>query len=696
MMTTATIDFLISAADSGDAFSVRIIDSARGRTDSPAAFPLLAAADGFSYAGAALPASLDQVTNPQTAGELLYSALTTDSRIRELLAALLAENETLRLRFQVEPRALRPLPWELLYTDPYGFLCLAASITRYIAVTGQPVRALLTEPPLTILLVSAAPSGFPALDIDKEIGQIRGALGDDIDAGRVRLVECPDLPIESLRATALDSGAHVVHFIGHADFNEGKPVIVFAGADGRAALVSAETLGVNLAGLSALRLAVLNACETAVEGTGDAFVGIAPKLIQRAGLPAVLAMQSKILDSSAVAFSHGFYAALGRGDSIDRAVSAGRLGIFNRHSGSDRPEHRREFIVPVLFVRPADSTLVMFPQTPIPSVAARDPQSQLDGWRDRIAQMAAVYARIDAWKTLHETLHDLDGILDLIALDLGRTEVDRERLRLTWRQAALKLDALRLFAANAPISETLFRLGDDGTLTGDPWVVEVLAAARSFERELDGGLLRGLRRSLRDLRRAVATHLNTSDKAIADSLSAFPTESIWTEGAPTPALQTLVESINQQHRTLVTTVHRHDLLQDLLDVFRRVRQEARTDASPERLDSLNAAWDFARASVIDSRLLPYVRANHLLVEAADGTLTGDAWAVELFTTARRLDAAIESALDTDDSALIGEALRGFDSALNRYFLSTDSQLRQLTAELRGLGAQLSALVARSL
>ena len=48
-----------------------------------------------------------------------------------------------------------------------------------------------------------------------------------------------------------------------------------------------------------------------------------------AGLPAVVAMQYKIWDEAAVAFSRSLYQALAVGLSLDEAVSAGRLAAFN-------------------------------------------------------------------------------------------------------------------------------------------------------------------------------------------------------------------------------------------------------------------------------------------------------------------------------------------------------------------------------
>ena len=63
-----------------------------------------------------------------------------------------------------------------------------------------------------------------------------------------------------------------------------------------------------------LRLVLLSGCQTAQTSDQDAFSGVATGLLA-ADIPAVVAMQFRIWDSSGIALAGAFYAALARGDS---------------------------------------------------------------------------------------------------------------------------------------------------------------------------------------------------------------------------------------------------------------------------------------------------------------------------------------------------------------------------------------------
>ena len=153
---------------------------------------------------------------------------------------------------------------------------------------------------------------------------------------------------------ALTTGAHILHFAGHGEFvgemgaefgtQVGRGVLVLIGEEEGVELFPVEKLARNLVGRN-IRLAVFGACETARRDQCNAWTGIAPALT-RAGIPAVVAMQYTILDKRAIAFSQRFYRALAAGETIDAAVTDGRLAIFNR---SDFEE--RDWGVPVLYLR---------------------------------------------------------------------------------------------------------------------------------------------------------------------------------------------------------------------------------------------------------------------------------------------------------------------------------------------------------
>jgi hypothetical protein len=287
--------------------------------------------------------------------------------------AMLDPGKGLRIRLRLDSYALADLPWEYLYiprpdtpTDqrgPEGFLVLdrRVSLVRYelmsqVAESLDPVDA----GPLRLVALLANPRdpNYPALDLEAERRNILRAMskvpGIEVEffpGGRVIDLE-----------EAVMTGAHILHYAGHGDFvgemgaelgtQAGKGALVLVGEDGTAELFPVEKLAQNLVGRN-IRLAVFGACETARRDQLNAWTGVAPALT-RAGIPAVVAMQYTVRDANAIAFSRRFYRALASGETIDAAVTDGRLAIFNR---SDLDE--RDWGVPVLYLRTPGG--VLFP-----------------------------------------------------------------------------------------------------------------------------------------------------------------------------------------------------------------------------------------------------------------------------------------------------------------------------------------------
>ena len=100
-----------------------------------------------------------------------------------------------------------------------------------------------------------------------------------------------------------------------------------------------------------MRLVVLNACQTAQTSASDVSMGVAPGLV-KIGVPAVVAMQFKIPDESAIEFSKEFYTTLAETFQVDRAVSEARRKMFiNLEAG------RIDWGIPVLFIRKDDGII---------------------------------------------------------------------------------------------------------------------------------------------------------------------------------------------------------------------------------------------------------------------------------------------------------------------------------------------------
>lgn len=253
--------------------------------------------------------------------------------------------EGLRLRFLAGSAEISGWPFETLY-DGTDFLAFQR---ERLIVRSQDVPktkwAFLGARPLRVLVVVSKPRNLDELDVEREWEGILEALGPLIHKSRVELDRL-DNPTSDRLTTELDKKRyHVLHFIGHGAFNPNEEggAIILADTEGAALSVGGAVLAVLLAAHSSLRLVVLNTCEGAL-ARGNRFSGVAQALIHQ-GIPAVVAMQAKIPDSSAVLFSQRFYERLAKGRPIDRALRKVRYEMFAKGLAKDA-----DWAMPVLFL----------------------------------------------------------------------------------------------------------------------------------------------------------------------------------------------------------------------------------------------------------------------------------------------------------------------------------------------------------
>jgi hypothetical protein len=309
------------------------------------------------------------------AGEALFAGLLgtgeVAGRYRAAAAVAAERGEGLRVVLRIDTPALAGLPWEAMYDHAAGaYVCRQDELVRHVPVASVP-PPLQVRPPLRILGVVSSPRGLPALDVDKEQDQLARALARPVGQGLVEVYWAPSATWPDLQDLLLDGEWHVLHFIGHGDFDPDRDegVLALVREDGRADLVAARRIVDLLRQARPMpRLVVLNSCSGAAAGVSDLFSGTAAALV-RGGVSAVAAMQYEISDPAAVAFARGFYAAIARGRGVDDAVSSGRVAIVGL---SDRT---LEWVTPVLYLRGHETQLFTLPSPAeitdidIPSVA---------------------------------------------------------------------------------------------------------------------------------------------------------------------------------------------------------------------------------------------------------------------------------------------------------------------------------------
>jgi hypothetical protein len=226
-------------------------------------------------------------------------------------------------------------------------------VVRFLDLPDPP-RPLAARPPLRLLHLIASPQDAPALDAERESALLHSALEDLATAGTVEIVAGRPGTPETL-LDRLSEGCQILHFTGHGGLSGAEGFLLFEDAEGLGSPVNGDTLAQMLRG-SDVRLVVLNACQTATAASGDAFGSVAEVLV-RAGLPAVIAHQQPLPDSSAISFAAQFYRALADGYPVDAAVGEGRKAILVGLGAAWRD--RVDWATPVLTMRAPDGRILL-------------------------------------------------------------------------------------------------------------------------------------------------------------------------------------------------------------------------------------------------------------------------------------------------------------------------------------------------
>ena len=247
------------------------------------------------------------------------------------------------------PRVLS-LPWELLH-DEQGFLALRTrhpvALLRRLQQRQLAELAAPFEPPLRILLVTARPTGTGFIDPRGLARELLDEVEGQVEAGAMVLefLRPPTLSALQTRLQDTRKPVHILHFDGHGVF-EGEPdphdgqrkhdgeqgKLAFEDAEGKLDLVKADDLAQVLQD-SGVKLAVLDACQSAMGAADDAFSSVAARLIQ-GGVDATVAMSASILVASSTRFFERFYHELAAGTLAPIAQERARQALH-----SDKRRH---------------------------------------------------------------------------------------------------------------------------------------------------------------------------------------------------------------------------------------------------------------------------------------------------------------------------------------------------------------------
>lgn len=283
-------------------------------------------------------------------GRALFEALVhgpVETCFRDALTLGFAKKRVVRVRLHMDlanpaVAPLAVLPWELLYFHERR-LALAkrpeTAVVRHLNIPGHEEWDPFSLP-LRILFVMANPAND--LDLAAERREVEQRLR--AEGGRIQWEFLENATWSKFETCLHEKDFHVVHFMGHGQFDGREGSLLFEGEGAGMHAVRGSRIAELLAAEPNTRLVVLNACRTAnvAEGTDDdAYAGVATALMM-AGVPAVIAMQAPITDDAARRFAARLYSSLAAGQLLEVAVGNARRAIqdewaipviFSRHEG---------------------------------------------------------------------------------------------------------------------------------------------------------------------------------------------------------------------------------------------------------------------------------------------------------------------------------------------------------------------------
>ncbi|MBN2390992.1 MAG: CHAT domain-containing protein [Anaerolineae bacterium] len=291
-------------------------------------------------------------------GQWLFDTLFADTSLRDAwvrASERSPDHRRIRLWIDTDAPELHAVPWELLHDgDTFLAADAATPLSRYLPGIGAWGYTVL-QGPLRVLAVIANPTDLAdyklaPLDIVQERSVLNAAL-DELPPNRRRL-DVLDAPVTLARLEdQLRAGNyHILHLVAHGVVNQrqGQAALYLQDDNGQTEVVTATDFAAMLERLEhdhCPHLVFLAACQTAAQGTADAFRSFGPTLLD-AGIPAVVAMQDVIAIRSARTLSGTFYGQLAQHGAVDVALNAAR-GTLLTHGQPDA-------VVPVLFLRRRD------------------------------------------------------------------------------------------------------------------------------------------------------------------------------------------------------------------------------------------------------------------------------------------------------------------------------------------------------
>ncbi len=296
---------------------------------------------------------------PLTYGTILGEALFSGKVSRAFTDALAQAkgDDRLRIFLSVEAPELQQYRWGRLCApledDEWDFLALNQDVPFSLYLPSSTDRRFpaIGQRDLRALILVAKPEGLTAygmadFDVAATVASVKSALGDipsDVLANVEGAIGLPTLDQLIERITA--EQYTLLHIVAHGQVKQKKTRLYLANDQNQLDRIASDEFITELRRLrGAKRLphfAFLCTCESAKPTDEGALGGLAQQLVQRLGMPAVLAMTEKITIPTAKTLAKKFYLQLRQHGEVDRALVEACAGLTRR----------RDINVPALYSR---------------------------------------------------------------------------------------------------------------------------------------------------------------------------------------------------------------------------------------------------------------------------------------------------------------------------------------------------------
>jgi hypothetical protein len=292
--------------------------------------------------------SLDRLVRAGTM--LMQTLFPGDARI--LLERSLKESENqgpVLINFTSTNPWVADFPWEMIYDAKRKRFLSLGDVVMFRGVVSPRAAVSIPVLPLVIrmLIAVSQPVDQYKLAWQKEVDGLMDALQPLITSKRLYVDVLEHTSPRSLERRLGETSYHILHYIGHADYDEDLDVgtlILETERTRRSLAIDSRSLCLLMARQAPhLRLVVLNGCETAEGGRADFNKGVAPALVA-SGVPAVVGNRLIVGDAAAITFATVFYESLSNRKTLAEALMTAR-----RRLATTKEFEAFEWAVPIVF-----------------------------------------------------------------------------------------------------------------------------------------------------------------------------------------------------------------------------------------------------------------------------------------------------------------------------------------------------------